>query len=180
MFLPFSSRDFRSSWHFQMDDATRRAYQTQAWQKLSALERVLKREKRLQAHIKNARLECFSLATTMHFAPPLYGVHYRSTRHRDLFDVSFYDCHNSFNPSRLSALHFTPFFYSCQLPLRRQCIRSMVESFLRKVQTRDIVSIKLYVYYFTIILFYDTISLHFTILIIFLILSVFYNNINLQ
>jgi len=51
-----------------MDDVTRRAYRTRVRQKLSALGRVLKREKRLRVDIKNARLECFSLAAAMHFA----------------------------------------------------------------------------------------------------------------
>lgn len=115
-----------------MDDTARRAYRTRARQKLSALGRVLKRERRLRGHIKNARLECFSLAAAMHFAPPLYGVHYRSTRHRDLFDVSFYDCHNSFNPSRLSIL--APLFYSCRLPLRRRCGRSRRPRSLLRIQ----------------------------------------------
>lgn len=42
----------------------------------------------------------------MHFSSVLYGMHYRSTRHCDLVDVSFYDCHNSFSsfPTLLSIL----------------------------------------------------------------------------
>lgn len=54
-----------------MSDETRRSPPPNTSDKLSALGRVLKREKRLRAHIKRA-VECFSLAAAMHFAL-LYG-----------------------------------------------------------------------------------------------------------
>lgn len=41
----------------------------------------------------------------------LYGMHYRSTRHCDLVDVSFYDCHNSFSSSRLRSPSLHPLFF---------------------------------------------------------------------
>lgn len=61
----FGRRDV-SRWTARRDVLTE--HERESRQKLSALGRVLKREKRLRAHIKNARLECFPLAAAMHFA----------------------------------------------------------------------------------------------------------------
>lgn len=112
-------RDFRSSRDIRHRAGSRGGNTSD---KLSALGRVLKREKAVTSPHKARRSAAAPpRAAAMHFAPALRGALPFDSSHCDLFNVSFYDCHNSFSslprvplPRRLRFVHlflFMPTLY---------------------------------------------------------------------